>query len=259
MDRSFLSQPEVIAASRQFVCIRVTTYENREEGKFLMSLQHTGSGQLENTTFAILAPDGERQLVRASRSSRHSFADSEEMAETMTRLARAFRTKAAAERQVELPKVANVRLAVDVAACDNRPLVILFAPDEPTRRSLEERVRSLAWSQAFLGRFVYVATSAVKDLSVIEGAAPRAGLLVVQADRFGLKGKVLGRARADATGPELAGHLQQGLAHYHGEDKTFRRHVQAGHQLGVFWQTAFPVTDPMERQARERGARRARP
>jgi hypothetical protein len=259
MDRSFLSQPEVIAASRRFVCIRLTTYENQEEGRFLMSLQHTRSGQLENTTFALLAPDGKRQLVRASRSARHGFADSEELAETMTRIARTFQTKAAAEAQAELPKVANVRLAVDVAACDNRPLVVLFAPDESTRQSLEERVRSLAWSQAFLGRFIYVATSAAKDLSIIEGADARAGMLVVQADRFGLKGKVLDRARAGASAAELAVHLRQGLARYNGDDKIFRRHVQAGHQLGMFWETIFPVTDPMERQARERGARRARP
>ena len=30
-------------------------------------------------------------------------------------------------------------------------------------------------------------------------------------------------------------------------------HVRAGHLEGIFWQTAIPVTDPMELMARERG------
>ena len=38
MDKSFLSQSEVIAASRKFVCIRLATYENAEEAKFLKSI-----------------------------------------------------------------------------------------------------------------------------------------------------------------------------------------------------------------------------
>ena len=70
MDRSFLSQPEVIAASRHFVCVRLTTYEDKEEGEFLKSFHVTRSGELENTVAALLAPDGKRQLARASRSFR---------------------------------------------------------------------------------------------------------------------------------------------------------------------------------------------
>ena len=74
MDGSFLSQPKVVAAARQFVCVRLTTYENKAEAGFLKAICPTGSGELENTVFTILAPDGKRQLARASRSAPRSSA-----------------------------------------------------------------------------------------------------------------------------------------------------------------------------------------
>ena len=35
MDRSFLSDSAIIEASREFVCVRLATYEDKDEGKFL--------------------------------------------------------------------------------------------------------------------------------------------------------------------------------------------------------------------------------
>src|SRR5271156_4216622 len=107
MDRSFLSKPAVIAASRQFVNIRLTTYENATEAKFLKTICPTGSGQLENTVFAILAPDGKRQLTRASRSPREAFDDAADMARAMNRIAAWYRPKNAGSVP-DLPTVANV-------------------------------------------------------------------------------------------------------------------------------------------------------
>src|SRR5689334_10091271 len=197
MDRSFLSRPEVIAASRQFACVRLTTYENKDEGEFLKAFNVTRSGELENTVFALLEPDGKRRLARASRSARQTFGDAERMAEAMNRLAREYPGKEPADRAPPgLPLVTNLRLAIDVAACDNQPLVVLFAPDDAARRSLEEKVRSLAWHEQFVGRFVYVAVADAAELDRVEGARAEAGLLVVQPDRFGLKGKVLRQAGA---------------------------------------------------------------
>lgn len=34
-----MSQPEVIAASRDFVCVRISTYEDEQEGKFTSTLR----------------------------------------------------------------------------------------------------------------------------------------------------------------------------------------------------------------------------
>src|SRR5436190_1873785 len=167
MDRSFLSQAQVIEASRRFVCVRLTTYENKEEGEFLKSFHVTRSGELENTVFTVLSPDGKRQLARASRSARGTFGDAPAMAAALRRIGREFAVKRSAPGQLpELPRVPNVRLAVNVAACDNRPLVVLFAGEEKARRGLEERLKPLAWDDRFLGQFIYVTASGAKELAL---------------------------------------------------------------------------------------------
>ncbi len=255
MDRSFLSRPEVIEASRAFVCIRLTTYENKEEGEMLKAMCRTGSGELENTVFAILAPDGKRQLLRATRSVRHDFSDASAMAQSMSRIARQVNAKPA-DGVPTLPAVANVRLAIDVAACDNLPLVVLTADSEKRLQSLQERVSRLAWSDEFMGRFTYAVASGEKDLAAISGIDVGSSLLVVQSDRFGLKGQVVSQLTSASSDEELARCLREGAARFKKENKTFQLHVRDGKQKGILWETAIPVTDPMELRARTQGRNR---
>src|SRR4051794_16153328 len=125
MDRSFLSQPEVVAASRSFVCIRLATYESESEAKLLKSIFIGGSGELENTTFALLDPHGQRLLVRSGRSPDFAFwgstdTPSREMATTMDQIAAYYKVKGKGPApDAPLPLNGNPRLALDVAACDN--------------------------------------------------------------------------------------------------------------------------------------------
>jgi hypothetical protein len=256
MDRSFLSQPEVISASRQFVCIRLTTYENASEAKLLKSICPTGSGELENTVFAILSVDGKKTLTRPARSPSHAFDNATRMAETMERIARSLPPKRTADQSSpELPTVANVRLALDVAACDRQPLVILFAQDQASRRELTEKLKPLAWSDELRGRFVYAESSTEQDLAPIAGARAAAGFVVVQPDRFGLKGTVLKQVPGTTSGDELAQAFREAASKYQPQVETFRAHIQTGRLAGAFWETKLPVTDPMERQARDRTRR----
>lgn len=252
MDRSFLLQPDVIAASRAFVCVRLATYEDQDEGAFLKAFHVTRSGELENTVFTILSPDGKRQLARASRSANHTFGDADRMAQTMKRIAGQYAAKKAGGPPPELPKVANVRLAINVAACDNQPLVLVFSSNASVRKELEERLAALAWSDPFLGQFVYASASSAKELAGIDGAKDETGILVIQPDKFGLKGTLLTRTAA-ATRDEMVRCLTEGAKLYPREEKTFAGHVREGHGKGVFWETVLPVTDPMELRARERG------
>ena len=80
MDRSFLSQPAVIAASRAFVCVRLATYEDPLESMFTKALVRTGSGEVENTAFCLLAPDGKKKLSRSARGMDHLYDDAAAMA-----------------------------------------------------------------------------------------------------------------------------------------------------------------------------------
>jgi hypothetical protein len=250
MDRSFLSQAEVAVASRAFVCVRLATYEDKEEGEFLKGLLRTRSGELENSVFAILSPDGKKKLARAGRSPHEAYRGAAAMAADMTRIAAAYKPKATPS---VLPTVANVRLAMDVAAADNRPLVVVLGGDDAARQALAARVAALAWGKEFVGRFVYALGSPGKDLAKVSGAKPGATLLVVEPDQFGLNGKVLSQAAAGATDAQLAASLRAGLGRFTRKPASQGSHVREGHREGIFWDTVLPVTDPMEARARQRG------
>ena len=253
MDRSFLSQPDVIDASRNCVCVRLATYEDEKEGAFLKSLVRTASGELENSVFAILSSDGKRPLIRSARSPKQHYANSAEMAQAMKTLAdQNPATSGINDRPIDLPLVANVRLALDVAACDNQPLVVIYGPDQAVRRGLHDKTAALAWGPEFIGRFVFASSGSAKELQLLDHVPRGAGLAVVQPDRFGLKGTVLSVVTASAVEADIAAGLRDGALRHRSAEGTFAGQVRAGRQQGVYWQTVIPVTDPMERKARGR-------
>lgn len=248
MDRSFLSQPEVIEASRQFVCVRLTTYEDEGEAKFLKSLVRTGSGQVENSSFAILDADGKTKLAGGGRGMNQVYRDAKEMAEGMAKLMKKYTPKGEPNN---LPLVPNVRLALAVAASDGQSLVVIRAKDEKVRTEVEKGLEKLAWGEEFIGRFVFTEDTEAKV--AFDGMKGNPAVLVVQPDTFGQKGKVLAQAeKAD----ELPAALRTGLKEFVKTDKETRSHLSAGHREGVFWETKTPVTDPMEAAARERAKKK---
>jgi hypothetical protein len=255
MDRSLLSQPEVITASRQFVCVRLLTYENPEEMNFVKSLWVGRSGEVENTTVGFFAPDGKEKLTRLSRSFTHAYRSPSEMASAMNRIAGRY-TLAAQTTTPPLPEVIDVRRAVNVAASDNQPLVIIYVKEEAARRQLVDRVSRLAWSKPFIGRFVYVTASAPNQLENVSGAGTEPGIFVVQANEFGMEGKVIAKALGtDVNTEQITAAFQTGLKESTFVRKDQRSHNRAGQAKGIFWETVTPVSDPQERMARERTKR----
>ena len=133
MDRSFLSDKGIIRASREFVCARLATYESKEEAEYLSRIFRGRSGQLENTVFCIMSPDGKDKLVRSGRSPGWSFPGEEEQAardmeKKMDDISSRYPVKRTSKTALPaLPVLPNVRLALNVAACDNLPLVAAVA------------------------------------------------------------------------------------------------------------------------------------
>ena len=236
----------MIAAAQKFVCVRLATYENKEEAQFLESIFTGRSGELENTTFVILAPDGKARLTRAGRGPMFAFRGAADMAEGMERIAKRYPGKRGADsRDAGLPVLADVRLAVNVAACDRVPLVITYGPTKAQRKELEKRLAPLAWSNAFVGRFAHVFATDADELKAIEDAKEKAGYLVVEPDPFGLEAKVLVQIDAGADEEAIEKALTEALQrHRPGSEKDTRRHRQQGRRAGVHWETEIPVTDP---------------
>ncbi|MGL4554748.1 MAG: thioredoxin family protein [Gemmataceae bacterium] len=236
MDRSFLSRAEVIDASRAFVCVRLTTYENAGEMSFLRGMYVGGSGEVENTTFTVLSPDGKRELVRPSRGPDHAFRDAADMAARLRRIAAGYgKTKEPAA----LPLVSDVRLGLNVASADGLPLVALVGDVK------DDAVAKLAWSDAWRGRFVYVKAA---KLDGVSGVKVTSGLVILGPDRYGRSGTAL--AQGDAADAERL--YAEALRAWTPGAKSFSGHVRDGRREGVFWETKTPVTDPMEARARRR-------
>lgn len=250
MDRSFLSRPEVITASRAFVCIRLTSYEDDSEAKFCQSLFTGRSGEVENTTFALFAPDGKTTLSRVGRGTRGIFADAKQMAETMNTIAARYPAREIAGKPA-LPTTLDIRLGVNVAASDGQLLVVVLARDPKTRADLEGRVSAAAWSDEFIGRCTYAVASSAKELKSIEGVRDEEGVLIVSPDTFGQKGKVVCQiAELSKGGFEEA--LRKALASHKADIKDSRTHRAGGVEAGMFWEPKLPVTDPQEAAARAR-------
>lgn len=252
MDKSFLSDPDVIAASRKFVCIRLISYENKEEAAFLKSFNVGRSGDVENTVFCILSPDGTQRLSRASRGTGHVYSSSKTMAESMAKIALQYSGMDSEIQKIPgIPYVADLRLALNVAGCDKQPLVIINPTANGDTLALEKKISAIARSNDFLGKFIYVKVRDQKELELLAGAEKESQILVVQPDTFGLKGEVLFQT-AEVSTTQLRETLNQGISKGKWPAISFWNHVQQGHQKGIFWETKLPVTDKQELSARER-------
>lgn len=223
-DRSFLSQPEVIEASRNWICIRLATYESESEAQFLSGIFRGRSGQLENTVFALLSPDAKHFLAPAGRDPGRLYRDARDMADSLDRLASPFTGSSLATPR-ELPRIADLRLGLNVAACDGLPLVVV------TSAAAEARLAPAAWSAENLGRAVYAREP-------LQGYPEGAYLMVP--DSFGLKAEKVVPIAAEISSEAFS----EQLASWREPPKDTRAHVREGQARGIRWNTKVPVTDP---------------
>lgn len=253
MDRSFLSQTEVIAASRRFVCIRLMTYEDEAEMKFLARLGAGRGGAVENTTFTILAPDG-KELLRASRGPREHFGNASAMAAAMDAIAQRY-PPVGTDAAHALPVTLTVPLGLDVAASDSQPLIVVCARDTTVRRELESKIAALAWSEPYLGQFTYAVTPSLDGMRGLTNLPAGDGVAIIEPDTFGQKGKVVDFWSAKSAMDQLESKLSKCLSAHVKEPKSMGAHRRAGEKVGAFWETKLAVTDREEAGARARTKR----
>ncbi len=283
----------MVTASRAFVCVRPATYESESEAEFLLSLYRGREGTLENSVFALLGPDGKQRFSRPGRSPAWVFPSASAMAERLNAIAkqvivetskpnktRAASTPPEAFQSKHLPSYPTLRLALNVAACDSRPLALLVTQSEEASSQSEFTVDDLAriaWSAKWVGQFHWAtATDAqfehIEALPPIEAVALGDGacgaaLLIVEVGPLAQTTRLLA---STSKASELASSLEQAIAAHNPEQALHTRaHVTSGIKQGVHWETVLPVTDPgigppgprtrsSDRgRSREKGARQA--
>ncbi|MEM9379513.1 MAG: hypothetical protein AAGB93_06130 [Planctomycetota bacterium] len=237
----------MIEASRDYVCVRPQTYENAAELEVL-SYVFSVRGELQNTSFALLDPDGEK-LTRGARSPSMTFGDADGLARAMRSTYAGYAAKA---KPIEaLPVVRDLRLGLNVAAADMRPLVVVRAGTGADARELASEVARVAWSTSVVGACHYVV---LEGEQAFGGLSPEPGVTVVQPDPYGRGGEVLTHVdREAASSPALASSIDRGVGAFSAEARRHDEHVREARRRGISWETETPVTDS---HAKDRPRRR---
>ena len=100
MDRGLLSDQAVIAASREFVCIRTATYEDKEEAEFHRDKLFGRGSDLRNFGYCLLSPDAKTPLKRSRRGPNFIYANAGEMAADLQKIAKRYPKKRSARRKI---------------------------------------------------------------------------------------------------------------------------------------------------------------
>lgn len=245
MDRSFLSDKELINVSRSFVCIRTATYEDKQEAEFLKWAFVGGSGgELRNFGYCILSPDGKTQLRRSVRGPNFIYANSWAMVAELQEIAERF----PAEKRVNdpsrsVPQIKSVRLGINVASCDGLPSVIVIGKNQPEVDQMNKKLSSVIWDEELAGKFIYASTTNPDDLGNVSGTKTKNGILVIKPDPYGLKGQVIKVINRDISEKELKNALSHAANAFTRDSKIHGQHVRNGRQSGKIWKTEVQVPD----------------
>ena len=275
-----MSSAAVVAASRAWVCIRATTYEDEGEYLYFNRLYNQAptwgpdrrAGKLPNTFCALFAADGVQRLTRIGRhpeflldtirESGHpagtSGSPTQRFADLLDFLfdEHAARRPGTARPLATLPVALDFRRALNVAACDNRPLVVALAQDPERLRDLERQLAELAWGPEFVGRLTYALVADRVELQEVSGVEGDEGVFVIEPGPFGLEGEVIASwpGTGGAAG-ELVDSIRAGLERYARARRERAAHVRAGLEAGAAWEPAVHKDTVVPDGAASGGAR----
>lgn len=184
-------------------------------------------GGLENTVFAIMDSGRSKYYVQPNRMPYFAFAgcdsDPSIMAKGMDKIALEFSKDPAPS---QLPLVTGLRYALNVAACDRRPVVIIKGNEEE-RKQAKTLLAPISWAESYVGQFVFT-----------EEAGP-ASITIVQPDPYGVKTTIL----STVEGNEVERALTEALAKFKTWTNDHRTHLSQGVAQGIRWRPAVPVED----------------
>jgi len=252
MDRSFLSDEQTIKASRDFVCIRTATYEDKKEALYLkLTFVGRAGGDLRNFGYCILSPDGKTKLRRSNRGPNFVYANSKAMAADLRQIARQYSgKKTAKELNPTVPQMKSVRLGINVASCDGLPSVIVVGKNQKEVDRLNKKLSEVIWNEELAGKFIYASTTHLDDLKIVSGAKSKTGILLIEPDAYGMKGRLIKAIDTNVSSDELKKTLANAADTFKRNLKSHGSHVRYGRQNGEIWKTEVPV--PNRRRSRNR-------
>lgn len=236
-----------IESSRQFVCLRLETYESEENQQLVRKFLN---GKLVNTTFVVLSPDGKKQLCRASRSPSMSFGnrgDSEkeildDVLEAMHDLADGYATRGSI-RAASVPDFYSFGQALNVSSADQRLLVYTVAP-EVKRERAKQALQELANDPNMRGKFHFdfAERGDAEWQKQVAGSNARTGIFIIRAGEFGLKGEVLAHFPLGTPIPSIRSQLMRLNAEFAATEKPkdHGAHIATARRKGIDYTNVIP-------------------
>ena len=254
-----MSNKQLIKTSRDFVCIRTATYEDKREAGFLKwAFLRSPTADLRNFGFCILSPDGKRKLRRSLRGPNYVYENSAAMAADLELISRQFSRKTTkSESNRAVPRMKSVRLGINVASCDGLPSVVVFGKGTREVDQMNLKLSGVIWDEALAGKFIYASTTKFDDLKIVAGATMKTGILVVEPDVYGMKGRLIKMIDASVSKQDLKRNLVDAANTFIRRSKSHGLHVRNGRRDGKTWKTEVAV--PERIRSRGRPAPRRRP
>ncbi|MEM1444247.1 MAG: hypothetical protein AAGF67_18010 [Verrucomicrobiota bacterium] len=239
----------MIEAAKKFVCIRIATYEDQNEAQFVTERLMREGDSLRNFGYALASPGFEDILERSDRGPNFVYGSGEEMAAKLDSISENFTPRESTDSFPGVPKMKDVRLALNVASCDGIPCLVIYGESEAELERLQQKMGVVAWDEEVAGRFIYAVASEEEALEGISGNRSGTGYLIVQPDPYGLEGKVVATVSEPNSADQLKSDLLAAVDDYSRIAKTHGQHVRSGRQNGISWETevAVPERDRMRR------------
>ncbi|MGI9243109.1 MAG: hypothetical protein ACR2RV_20090 [Verrucomicrobiales bacterium] len=225
------SQKEFLEVSRNFVCVRLDTYENNEHQRMVADLL---GGKERNTAFVALAPDGKTHLSEAGRSPR-SLGGKRGVLPGLRRIGDSYEPKAKVGNAV-LQDLHSLKQALRTGAADQRLLVCLAMPAGST--IVEEKLMREVFNDEDVRGRVHFDVLGEEDhetwTKVGEGTT-EPGFYVVRPGTYGLTGKIIATIPLGSSAGELeTAVLKANREHAASEKrKDHTEHVTAGNAAGM--------------------------
>ncbi len=228
------SDPDVIKASRKFICVRIDSYESEENQKIVRS--HLG-GRFENTAFCVIAPDGKERLTRSGRGPQHISRDFDDIA------AIADRYKSRGDiLNSHIPDFNSFALALNVSSADQK-ILLLIAGDEDEIVVAGKRIRSVVWNKNVMGRFNYDFESDSSSWTgPLSSKSKGSGFHLIRPGEFGLEGKIVMSLSLNASNSNLLKAMVVANRDYakSTKKKVYSSHVVEGRRQGKRIEMAVP-------------------
>lgn len=199
---------------------------------------YTEVDSLRNTVFALLDPSGTKSLVRRTgRSPDQVFGGVDSFVKALNDLPNQFEKK---ESLNGLPLIPNLRLALNIAACDALPLVALL---RQSSSELFDKDNNLVLSKAYKLRSSQAHFVLINDSSALEkfpGYVSGKDVYVLQPNTFGTTAKVIySFINKDFSSLHYKSELAKGVF----KKSNDHAHVREGKRKNIKWETQTPRTD----------------